>query len=349
MADEFDQWASDTAEDNERRVVQLEKQLRRLRSRERVIRDTLNEIFSTPPRLSVPPLPKLKKGKRTETAVAHISDTQLGKDTTSYNMRVARDRLLLYARKVVEITEARRSDASIPELRVYLGGDLVEGENIFPAQAHQIDANLLEQAVKVGPAIFVDMLLYWLKHFERVHVDAVPGNHGFGSRFGHPATNWDTVCAHVARAVLMGAGTNPRREVIGRLSFQIHEGFHFVDRLPGGWGNLVVHGHQIRGGFGGFPFYGVGKKVAGWSDSIDEPWDYLWFGHYHTFGQLVINHRLWLANGTTESGNDYALEQIASRNVPCQRLSFFNASHGLIADHQVFLDKRVPQSLRFKK
>lgn len=350
---EFTEWLEHSAADENadliRRNKHLEKQLKRLRSTERMIRDCVSEVFSTPPSLRVPPLPKATNHRRSETAVAHISDTQLGKETSSYNIQVARSRLLLYAQKVVDITRSRREHANIDECRLYLGGDLVEGEGIFPGQAHAIDVPLLEQAVKAGPSIFVELILYLLANFKRVHVDAVPGNHGVSSRFGHKSTNWDTVCAHVVRAILLGAGTTPRREMIGRLSFAVHEGFHFVDRLPGGWGNLVVHGDQIRGGFGGFPFYGVGKKVAGWADSIDEPWDYLWFGHYHTFGQLVINHRLWLANGTTESGNDYALEQIGSKNVPCQRLSFFNSSHGLIADHQVFLDKRVPQANRFKR
>jgi hypothetical protein len=64
---------------------------------------------------------------------------------------------------------------------------------------------------------------------------------------------------------------------------------------------------------------------------------------------MVLNHRILLANGTTESDNDYAQEQLAACGHPCQRLAFFNAKHGLIADHQVFLAERLPQRKRALK
>jgi len=352
--DNLAEWAAvaptvpEEIQDLQRRIVALDKQASRYRSGTYVIRETLSQIFKAPPKIHVPRLPRATKRPRTEHAVLHVSDTQLGKITTSYDMRVARQRLLLLAQKTVEITDVRRAGAKIDTLHCYLGGDLVEGEDIFPHQAHLIDQPLLEQAVKEGPMIFVSMLLYLLSHFRKIHVKCVAGNHGKSSFRGHPRTNWDTVCSEVVRYMLLGSTEFPRKELLDRLTFEIADAdFYIVDTMPGGWGNLLVHGHQIKGGFGGFPFYGVGKKVGGWADTIAVPWDYLWFGHFHTFGKLVINHRLWLANGTTESDNEYAHEQIASQNHPCQRLAFFTEKQGLIADHQVFLDDRVPQARRF--
>lgn len=334
--------------DLQRRNDALERALDRYRSGTRIIQETLKEIFSTPVKLEAPPRPAISRKKEKEIAVLHISDTQLGKWTETYSMKVARKRLLRLAEKTVRITELRRNSAAVDEIHVYLGGDLVEGEDIFPHQAHLITAPLLEQAVREGPQIFVEVILYLLRHFPKVRVLCVPGNHGRNSKQAHPATNWDTVCADFIRCALLGTEDHPRKEFAGRLEIEVSTTFYLIDRLPGGWGNLLVHGHQIRGGFAGFPFYGTGRKMGGWADSIDEAWDYLWHGHFHTYGSLVINHRLWLANGTTESDNEFALEQIASRNQPCQRLSFFNSEKGLIADHQVFLEDRVPQLQRFR-
>lgn len=344
--------SADPAEirDLQRRNAQLEKQLERYRSGDRIIRETIREIFSTHAPLRIPAPPRVSRSKQREVAVLHLSDTQIGKVTSSYSTDVAEARILELGRKAVRITQVRRMAAAIDEIRLYLGGDLVEGEDIFPHQAHMIDVPLIEQAVKRGPAVLVRLVLYLLTHFHRVKVLSVPGNHGRNGSKGtrsHPATNWDTIVAEVARGMLLGPEDVPRKELAGRLEFSISPSFYLVDRMPGDWGNLLVHGHQVNGGFGGFPFYGVGKKIAGWADSIHEPWDYLWFGHFHTYGSLVINHRLWLANGTVESDNEFAREQIASQNKPCQRLAFFDAEHGLIADHQVFLDDRLPQARRF--
>ena len=105
-----------------------------------------------------------------------------------------------------------------------------------------------------------------------------------------------------------------------------------------GWGVLCVHGDQIRGGFAGFPYYGTAKKAWGWIDAIPKPWTYLAFGHFHNFAMGTLNKRTFLANGTVESDNVYAQEQLAAMGSPCQRLSFFNRKYGLVADHQIWLD-----------
>lgn len=147
---------------------------------------------------------------------------------------------------------------------------------------------------------------------------------------------------------MLGDKNSPRAELKDRLTFKHADDWYVVDRIFD-WGNLQLHGDQIRGGFAGFPWYGTAKKAWGWIDSIAEPWDYLWFGHFHTYASAVLNHRIFLANGTTESSNVYAQEQLAASGFPCQRLSFFDAKHGLISDNQVFLTddlERLPQRLR---
>ena len=71
---------------------------------------------------------------------------------------------------------------------------------------------------------------------------------------------------------------------------------------------------------------------------MPEEWTYLAFGHFHQFAFGTLNKRYFIANGTTESSNVYAQEQLAASGDPCQRLAFFERKHGLIADHQIFLD-----------
>jgi hypothetical protein len=334
-------------------VEMLRDEVRRLRKRLRagmgnadVIDRAVRELLSAnPPKLRPIVAPRHdRRTKHEEIAVLHYSDPQFGKVTSSYDSAVASARAEMLAQKTVLITNVRRSAAPVREIHLYLGGDIVEGELIFPGQAHLIDSPLIELACAVAPMAIARMIRLFLENFESVKVIAVPGNHGRDSRHADPRTNWDMVACRVAKLMLSIDGELPPR-----LSFDIPGHFYVVDRVFD-WGNLVVHGHQINGGFAGFPWYGVGKKAAGWADTIKDPWDYLWFGHFHTYTSGSLNHRQFLANGTTESDNEYALEQLAAAGHPCQRLAFFTAEHGLINDNQVWLTStRKSQAGRWKE
>jgi len=190
-----------------------------------------------------------------------------------------------------------------------------------------------------------------LTGFEKVRICTVPGNHGRNGPRGtraHPRTNWDRVIYETLGLMLLGPKDYPRKELAKRVEYKNSESFWYVDRVYD-WGNLLVHGDQITGGFAGFPWYGTAKKAWGWIDAIPLPWDYLWFGHFHTYASAVLNARTFLANGTTESDNDFAQANLAAMGFPCQRLTFFDAAHGLISDSQVFLGEkgsRLPARVR---
>jgi hypothetical protein len=332
---ELKEWlkGSDQVDILKREITRQRRELIKAKTREASILEAVDEALSEPIRVYVPQRPKRGRARQIESAVVHLSDIQIGKLTESYDIAVARERIeTIFLEKIRRITEARRSAASIDACHVYLGGDIVEGEDIFPGQSHEIEQGVFDQAIKTSPEIISNLILGLLETFHTVRVVSVPGNHGRNGRFGrgqHPRTNWDNVVYQVVRRIL------PTSD---RLAWNLSESFYAVDDVLG-WGNLIVHGDQIRGGLNGFPYYGVGKKAWGWIDSVDKRWDYLWFGHFHTFAMGNLNRRIWLANGTTESDNTYAQEQMAACGDPCQRLAFFNAEHGLIADHQVFLTK----------
>lgn len=306
-----------------------------------------------PERVEIPmiPEPRFVRGKAAleEIALLHISDTQIGKITRTYNSEIAAQRLMLLAERVVRIVEVRRAHARIDEIHLALGGDIVEGEQIFPHQPHLIDQSVFDQAVRIAPTALVAVILYLLKHFARVKVFCVVGNHGrVAPKFvgSHPRTNWDRVTYHTIRTILLGSPEYPRNEFKGRLTIDIPDEFYYVDNIYD-WGALFVHGDQISGGYAGFPFYGTAKKAWGWIDAIPHEWDYLYFGHFHTYTSGTLNHRQWYCNGTTESDNEYAQEQMAAAGFPVQRLQFFSAQYGMIADSPVYLaDGRRSQAAR---
>ncbi len=330
-------------------VGRLERQIQKLRTKEELIFAAVDQVLGTaPPEIVVPAMPKRTGRGNEEIAILHLSDIQCGKVTKTYNTAVAEERMLLACQKAVYITDLRRSRAKIDEVHVYWGGDMVEGEDIFPHQAHEIDSPLYDQACVNMPRMLVKTTLFLLEHFKRVKVFSVAGNHGRNGpkhTRSSPRTNWDQVSYYTARALLLGTGDNPRKELEGRLEINMADDFYVVDRVFD-WGNLIVHGHQITGGFAGFPWYGTAKKAWGWIDAIEVPWDNLFFGHFHTPAWATLGHRRFYANGTTESDNGFAKEQLAACGVPAQRLCFMDDRHGVISDDMLELVSRVPSSIR---
>ena len=266
----------------------------------------------------------------TEAVVLHISDTQFGKITKSYDSEIAAKRVSEYTERVLRCISAHREYATIDEAHIYLGGDMVEGELVFPGQSHLIDQPVIDQATHTCPKALSECILRIAQEVHRVKVVAVSGNHGRPASKhagSHPKTNWDRVCYEITR---MMVGKQPR------ISWDIPDDFYAVNDVLG-HKHLIVHGHQIRGGFAGFPFYGVGKKASGWIDSIPEDWQHLFFGHFHTYTSGTLNGRFYFCNGTTESDNDYAREELAASGSPTQRLQFWSRDYGLVADRPIYL------------
>ena len=130
-----------------------------------------------------------------------------------------------------------------------------------------------------------------------------------------------------------GPDADPHGEARKRITFDFPDTWYAIDDVMG-HKNLVLHGHQIRGMIGGPAF---ARQIMGWRDAVREPWDNIYFGHFHVYKQGDLNGRWWFCNGTTESDNDYALERLSSSTTPRQRLQFFSKKYGLTADRPIYL------------
>lgn len=323
-------------------VRQLRSKLRTLGGLGDLVVRAVEEAYTPPPKptaLRVRGVPKGSKADA-EVAILHLSDMQLGKITDDYSMAVAAERIYAVVEKAVKITKRRRVTAPINEIRVYITGDMVEGEEIFPHQAHEIEASLIFQACRLGPEILTTAVMTLLEHFETVKVCCVAGNHGRVSKGAAKETNWDNVLYYCTKALL-------RNE--DRLEFVISEREWLHDEVLG-WGMFLIHGHQIKGGFAGYPWYGAGKRTQGWGDIIpyaDEGGevDYVWCGHFHTLAAAVVNYRMFLANGTVESRNEHAAANMAAAGHPVQRLVFVTERIGIINDHWLYpIGRRLSQA-----
>jgi hypothetical protein len=295
--------------------------------------------------LIIPPVraPKHDGRQKTgEVAVAVLSDWQMAKVTASYNSKVCEQRVGLYADKVIELSEIQRRHHPVRECRVYLLGDLVEGELVFPGQAYTIDGSLYEQVLTSGRRTLAHFVRRMLGHFERVRVVGVIGNHGaMGGRSRReysPESNADAMMYETTRLVLKGedGSLEPRLEWIAnrRPGSRL---WYAVDRI-GTKGFLLFHGDQIKGGYADYPWYAFGKKILRWRNGgIPAEFHYALSGHFHTVGRNLFGRVRHWASGSTESSNEYAAERIGNQGDPSQWLLFCHPERGVTAEYEVQL------------
>lgn len=310
-----------------------------------ILQGVLLNVFGNLEPLVVREPPAQPKRNHAEEAVLHICDTHFGKRTMTYGMAIAEERIVQVGERTQQLTELRRANAKIDHLHLYLGGDMGEGEGeIFPGQSHEIDADVIAQSCRERPRIISELVFSLLQTFKQITIAGVPGNHGRTARAAAKRNNFDNWFYDVLR-LMVDKHLRPkdRQRISWNLPIDRPNGQEWWahDIVANRWGCLLIHGDQIRGSLG-MPWYGIGKKAYGWIDTVPHSWNYLFLGHFHTLCRTEMNGRTVLANGTTESANAYAAEQLAAGGEPLQRLCFFDERHGLISDDPLYLSERKP-------
>ncbi|MER5252925.1 hypothetical protein [Streptomyces sp. NPDC002855] len=264
-----------------------------------------------------------------EYAVALLSDLQTGKRTPDYDSDICRDRVMRYARKIVDIATIQRLHHPVRHCVVPMLGDMIEGIDIFPGQQYLVDSTLYDQLFNTTPTILADFVRFLLGHFETVTVYAVDGNHGRIGRRGQfgPMDNADRM---LYRILAMLMRDEPRFKLI-MTDPKGERNWYQVMQL-GTYKALLIHGDQIRG-HSGFPWYGLGKKVQGWGSGglgADSDFKDVFMGHYHQLARVPLNHRAVYCNGSTESTNTFAAECLAAQSEPTQWLLFVDPTAGRV-------------------
>ena len=325
--------------------IKLLKQLDKAKNKKEELIDAVYEAVSVNLKLwNKPKVPNPRPSKRTtseEIAIAVLSDIQLAKITPDYNTEVAERRVIAYAEKVVELANIQRKAHPIRKCAVFAAGDIIEGELIFPGQSHLIDSSLYKQVTLDGPRIMTQFFDILLANFEEVDVTWVIGNHGhLGGRNRkdyHPDSNADRMLGRIMSMIY-----RDEKRIKWTIPDSTGDNHWFsIANLGKKCRFFIWHGDNVRG-FSGFPWYGFGKKLQGWktlaANKLMPDFDYAIAGHFHTPTTMYLNDiRLWV-NGSTESYNTYALEQLASMGRPCQWLLFCKPNTGVTAEYLVNLE-----------
>lgn len=272
-----------------------------------------------------PKIPTVKRDRRTthaEVALVHATDWQVGKVSDTYDLDIAAERMRLLAEKVIAIADIQRSAHPVRECAVLLGGDMVEGIDIFPGQAWEIGAHLYGQLFAVA-SIIEELVGTLLGAFEKVTVWDIHGNHGrIGRRGVNPRNdNVDRIAYAIARDRLA-------REK--RLTWHHADSWYQIAEI-GAYKALLIHGDQIRSFGGNLPAYGILRKVNAWAAGVLPEFRDAYVGHFHTHQTLAgADGRAVFMSGSPESGNEYAREFVAATGTPSQRLHFVDPRKGRV-------------------
>jgi len=296
-----------------------------------------------------PKPPKDTRSKKNEeVAVAILADWQLAKVTPDYNTEICEERIYKFAEKIIDLTNIQRADHPVRKLKVWVLGDIVEGELIFPGQSFLVDGGLYRQVTIDGPRIMKNFLTTLLEHFDSIDVVCVIGNHGrlTGRSKGDydPESNADRMLYQIVRLIF---------ENEPRINFNIPDGrgernFYAIDKI-GNYSSLLIHGDQFTGINA---ITTVRNKVYGWKVgaitkteietdgfSIKEHFDDVYMGHFHTPSKFTFNTVQLRVSGSPESTNTYAIERLGAVGRPSQPLMFVHPEKGIVtAEYNCWLD-----------
>ena len=241
---------------------------------------------------AIKPFPPKKQDG--ETLVVELTDWHIGsKDADSsgkarYNTEIASTRAVDMCRKVLSLTKQHVMEGTIiDQIDVFVVGDMVDGDDMFPSQIAEIEFQPPKQVMK-----FVDIFrnfLLGLKDFKLpINVYCVPGNHGRVGKDKSPQSNWDLMAYLILEDWLQQSG-------IKNIHIEHSETDHLVVTVRGWKFGLV---HKIATSAAG------ARKALGWanSDNIDA----IVTGHWHHFELDEDNGLRKFMSGSLKGTDTYA-------------------------------------------
>jgi predicted phosphodiesterase len=267
----------------------------------------------------------LPEGESREEAMCVIlSDLHFGKKTSTYNIEIALERFSNWTDEVILIAEQQRNNHRIFDLHIFMTGDIVDGESIYPTHPHHMDSHVVNQVFQTAP-VFVNQLVRLSQVFKSVHVHSVRGNHGRLSKFANENANWDTLYANVLKIAT---------QHVPNLKWNITDDWHQVVNVNG-VEILQYHGHQIKMTLN-LPWYGITTRISRWASTRNiRSFDVALQGHFHCSSSLMWNDIKVITNGTMVSGDAFALEMLGLESSECQRGFFVHPERKITLEFEI--------------
>lgn len=204
-----------------------------------------------------------------------------------FNSQIANERL---TNIVDQFIYARELDAyTVDECIVLLGGDIIDGELIYPAQSFDVEGHAYNQ-IRSATTFIWAAILKLAERFPVVKVYCVPGNHGRASKLHHQMSNWDNVLYYGIQLLANTSKTNIEVHTPSQM---------WMDFNVRTWRVHTRHIGVVQPITGG-----PAKKVMTWLDNHNA--DLFFYGHFHSPEMYSMGHRRVFKNGALPPANDFA-------------------------------------------
>ena len=313
---------------------QLYQQLLREKARTDIIVEALQSAIQALPATHAPMAPVMPHHPRkAEESVLVISDAQIGQWTRAeetgglggYDLATFAQRAEILRQSVTNITRLHQQHGNLPTLNVFLAGDLVDGESIFPNHLAHIDIDVVGQ-VLTAVDVFAPMLIDLLGLYQTIRVLAVSGNHGRvgkskkepGSRF---RVNWDYIVAKFLQA---------RLSQYDRITWTVPESWFAIQEIQG-W-RFLVHHYDVIKSWMNLPYYGLDRYDGRFSrvlHSRGQDYHYMVGGHFHNYANVETPVGEWIINGAWPGASYHSLRDLAVASRPSQMFFGVHPDHGI--------------------
>ena len=229
-----------------------------------------------------------------EVAVLLLSDLHIGKKTKSYNSDVFVRRLRELTKHLGIVINILRQTYPIRKLIILGLGDFVDHVSIYRTQAWHVDQHTMNQIYRVGIPELCTFMQAMSNFFKEVEFDGVRGNHGRAGKYLPEELNYDLILYETLRLACQN---------LKNVKFEISWDWYTIKEIMG-HKFLLTHGDVIRSWLN-IPFYGETQKGMRWQGALNEEWDYLVLGHWHTIHRLTWNNFEIIGNGCFVTDDDY--------------------------------------------
>jgi hypothetical protein len=244
-----------------------------------------------------------------------------------FNSNISRKRIFRVVDSAINLTYGILKDPTFPGIVLVLGGDMVTG-TIHEEIVVGSDRMIMSQTLDIADIVHA-CILKLIKHYGKVFIPCVPGNHGRTTRKPsfkfYAETNFDWLVYQMLERYLA------REVAAGQVVF-VSPAAQDVTYMVAGRRFRLSHGDQFRGGDGiigplGPITRGNNKKrsMALSLPTDSEQYDTLLVGHFHT---LYQSHKL-IINGSTKGFDEYALANNFEYEPPQQALFLTHEKYGI--------------------
>jgi predicted phosphodiesterase len=251
----------------------------------------------------------IKSGRKgdPETQVIHLTDHHDGELTPSFNDDVYKQRLDHLFHSALRITELHRNMYPVNDLKIFITGDMVHGENPFQgAKVESINKGAQGQIFELALPKLTSFVLSCKQEFKSVSVHCVPGNHGRYSKEAPATSNWDIILYRALAAALKTHG----------IEVEVADTFCLITQVQGKK-FFLFHGDQCKASMG-VPYFSLTKKMMSWYVTYGG-FDYGVCGHFHKEDYLRINSRSKLfMGGSMVTDDPFALQVVGTSSIPTQ-------------------------------